>query len=313
MKRLMPISLIDYLSANANNFVADLFQISLPNGQTINATSGQWSITVPSGTNGWVTGGGSSLPTTTFSAIDFGIWSRGAITSEAGFNLNTNTMDLTCQPSSINTLYPGLNMPILQAALNGLFDFALVNVWTVYMPLGSYGDVSNGVETKFTGQIAETTEINSTHVTFSVGDPFYLLNLKIPTRTFKPDCAWNFGDGNCNPPGGITAFTQAFTAASGSTVWSLTPATSFSQAAGYFTQGIVTCISGANAGLSQTVKLHASGVLTMMNPWLIAPNVGDTFSVVAGCDRTPTMCQNKFNNLINFGGTTFVPPASQAV
>jgi uncharacterized phage protein (TIGR02218 family) len=313
MKRLMPTSLIDYLSANTNNFVADLFQISLPNGQTINATSGQWGITVPSGTNGWVTGSGSSLPTTTFHATDFGIWSRGAITSEAGFDLNTNTMDLTCQPSSINTLYPGLNMPILQAALNGLFDFALVNVWTVYMPLGSYGDVSNGVETKFLGQIAETTEINSTHVTFAVGDPFYLLNLKIPTRTFKPDCAWNFGDGNCNPPGGISAFTQAFTAASGSTVWSLTPATAFSQAAGYFTQGIATCVSGANAGLSQTVKLHASGVLTMMNPWLIAPNVGDTFSVVAGCDRTPTMCQNKFSNLVNFGGTTFVPPASQAV
>jgi uncharacterized phage protein (TIGR02218 family) len=312
MKRLMPNSLITYLQSNTNNYVADLFQISLPNGQTINATSGQWGITVPEGTNGWVTPSGSNLSTTTFHATDYGVWSRGAITSEAGFDLNSNTMTLTCVPQA-GTAYPGLNVGILYAALNGLFDAATVTVWTAYMPIRSYGHVSHGIETKFFGTITKINEIDTTHVEFDVGDPLYLLNLKVPTRCFKPDCAWNFGDGNCNPPKGIASYTQAFTAAEGSTVWSLMPATAFTQAAGYFTQGIVSCTSGANSGLSQTVKLHASGTLTMMNPWLLAPNVGDTFSVVAGCDHTPTTCLNKFDNLGNFGGTPFVPPQSQTV
>ena len=311
MKRLFPSSLIEFLQSNQNCLRADLFQISLPNGQTINATSGQWDITVASGTNGWVTPSGSSLSTTTFSATQYGVWSRGAITSEASFDLQAGSMSLTCVPQT-GTQYPGLSIGILAAALNGLFDGATVTVWTAYMPFGSYGDVSAGIETKFLGTITKINNINSTHVEFDVGDPFYLLNLKVPTRCFKPDCPWSFADGNCNVSGGASAYTQAFTAASGSTVWSLTPATAFSQAAGYFTQGVVTCTAGANAGLSQTVKLHASGVLTMMNPWLLTPSVGDTFSVIAGCDKTPTTCQNKFNNLINFGGTPFVPPSSQA-
>ena len=68
---------------------------------------------------------------------------------------------------------------------------------------------------------------------------------------------------------GPAAYTVAFTAKSGSTQWLLTPTSAFTQAVGYFTQGVVTCTSGANNGLAQTVKLHdASGNLELMQPWL---------------------------------------------
>jgi uncharacterized phage protein (TIGR02218 family) len=318
MKRLYPSQLQTYLASNTNNYVVDLFQITLPNGQVINATSGQFGITVPSGTPGWVNGSGASLPTTTFHATDYGIWSRGSITLEAGFDLKSNTMELTCEPGSNNINYPGLSLPILNASLNGLFDFAAVSVWTAYMPIGNYGNVGHGIETKFFGEIAKTNELDSKHVTFEVADPFYLLNLKIPSRTFRPDSPWMPGDVNFGMS--VTGtdingyqMTQAFTAAAGSTMWSLTPATRFAQPAGYFTQGVVTCTGGANEGLSQTVKLHASGVLTLMNPWLITPSVGDTFSVVVGYDGTYTTLVEKFGNGINFGGTPFVPPATQTV
>jgi hypothetical protein len=50
-----------------------------------------------------------------------------------------------------------------------------------------------------------------------------------------------------------------------------------------------------------------------MNPWLLPVEPGDTFSVLVGCDHTPTTCQNKFGNRINFGGTPFVPPETAAV
>ena len=64
-------------------------------------TEGQWKVTVPSGTAGW------SGSTTTFEANKYGRWQRGVITSEAGFDLKANTMDLTCVPQSTTT-YPGL-------------------------------------------------------------------------------------------------------------------------------------------------------------------------------------------------------------
>jgi uncharacterized phage protein (TIGR02218 family) len=320
MKRLLPSGLILWLENNTNVERADLFQILLPNGQTINATSGQWDITVKTGTAGWVNGTGSNLSTTTFYAEKYGRWERGAITIEGSSNLNSNSMSLSLTPEA-GTMYPGLSsVPILNAALNGMFDAATVTVWTAYMPLGNYGNVSNGIETKFYGQIAKINDIDSLSVEFDVADPFYLLGGsagKVPRRLYKPDCPWNFGDANCgvNLAGtsvGGYHITQAFTAASGSTQWILAPATAFSQPAGYFTQGIVTCTSGANGGLSWTVKLHdSSGYLELMNPMLLPPNAGDSFSVVAGCDRTLTTCTNKFNNATNFGGTPWVPPASR--
>lgn len=305
MKRLMPSSLISFLQANPNCDRADLFSIALPNGQTITATGGQLDITVPSGTPGWT---GS---TTAFAANQFGVWTRGAITSEAGFDLNSNTMELTCVPQQ-STPYPGLSIGLLSGALNSLFDAAEVTVQTAYMPIGQYGNVGAGIETKFVGQITKINDISRTKVVFEAADYLYLLNMKVPTRLIQSNCPWSFADANCqlNP----ATFTTNFTAAAGTTTFTMVPTAAFSQPAGYYTQGVVTCIAGANAGLSQAVKLHdTSGHLQTMYPWLLAPNVGDTFSVIAGCDKSVGTCTQKFNNLIHFGGMPFSPVSSAAI
>jgi uncharacterized phage protein (TIGR02218 family) len=309
----MPSSLIAFLQNPAYRSVLkqDLFAITLPTGTTIYTTEGQWDITVPSGTPGW------SGSTTTFHSTTYGVWNRGAITSEAGFNMDANSMTLTCVPQP-GTAYPNLSVGLLNAALNGLFDASSVTVYTTYNPIGNYGNVSQGLETKFQGTITKINNINRIKVEFDCGDPMYLLNMKIPTRTFQPDCPWSVTDGNC----GLSAsgkdtngyyMTQAFTAASGSTQWILEPTTAFSQPNGYFTQGVVTCTAGNNKGLSQTCKLHASGSLWMMNPFLLSVNSGDTFSALVGCDKTLSTCQTKFANSLQFGGTPFTPPSSTSV
>ena len=312
MKRLMPSGLITYLQSNPNVSRADLFAITLPTGTTLYATSGQFSITVPSGTNGW------SGSTTTFHATTYGVWTRGAITTEAGFECKANTMDLTCVPQQA-TAYPGMTLGILNAALNSLFDGATVTVYTVYMPLGNYGNVSYGVETKFFGTITKVNDISRSKVDFECADPLYLLNMKVPARLLQSNCPLGFCDSNC----GLTAatYTQAFTAKAGSTQWLLTPVSAFSQASGYFTQGVVTCVTGNNAGLSQTVKSHdGSGNLNLMNPWLLSVTAGDTFSVIAGCDKTLTSCKTRktaagasVDNSVHFEGMPFTPVPSTAL
>jgi uncharacterized phage protein (TIGR02218 family) len=258
-------------------------------------------------------------PPTTFFATKYGRWSRGTITSEASFAMTANTMALTCAPQPA-TAFPGNPVGVLNAALNGLFDAAQVTVYTAYFPLGQYGFLAGGpgsVETKFKGTITRIVDINRVHVEFECGDPMYLLNMKVPRRLMQPNCPWSVTDENCTLNAGgvdINGFdmTQAFTLSSG-TQYVLFPATPFVQPEGYFSQGVVTCTAGNNAGLSQTVKLHASGELQLLNPWLLPVSVGDTFSVLVGCDHTPTTCTVKFGNLINFGGTPFVPPSESAV
>jgi uncharacterized phage protein (TIGR02218 family) len=255
--------------------------------------------------------------TATCMASQYGRWSRGSITSEAGTKLAANTMDLACIPDPL-TQYPGLNLGILNAALNHLFDGATVRVYRAYMPIGAYGDTSAGIETVWQGTITSTPELGRGKVRFQCADPLYLLNMKIPSRLFQANCPWGFTDSNCTLS--AADYTVTFTAASGSTNRLLTPASAFTQADGYFTQGVVTCLTGGNAGLSQTVKIHSSGNLSVMVPWLLPVSAGDTFSVIKGCDKTLTMCKTTkkaagtvIDNSLNFGGTPFVPPASSTV
>jgi uncharacterized phage protein (TIGR02218 family) len=304
MKR-MPSQLIAYLQTNPGTSRADLFSIALPNSQTVNATSGQFDVTVPSGTPGWA---GS---TTTFYASKYGVWSRGAITSDASFDLHSNTMDLTCIPQ-LGTIYPGTPTGILNAALNGLFDACSITVQTVYMPLGQYGNVSAGVENKFWGQITDIQSISRNKIVFQCADYCYLLNVKVPTRIIQSNCPWGFCDLNCGLA--ASSYTTNFTAATGTTGWIMVPTTAFSHPAGYYTQGVVTCLTGSNIGLSQCVKLHdSSGHLEVMYPWIFPPSIGDTFSVIAGCDKSVSTCNQKFNNQVHFGGMPFVPPPQNAV
>jgi uncharacterized phage protein (TIGR02218 family) len=312
MKRLMPSSLITFLQTNKNCLKSDLFAITLPTGNTLYSCEGQLSITLPSGTPGW------RGTTTTFNASTYGRWNRGAITSEASFECKAGTMKLTCVPQP-STVYPSTTLGILNAARQGLFDAATVSTYTAYMPLGGYGNVNAGIETKFVGTITNISNINRTHVEFDCADPMYLLDMKIPTRLFQSDCPWSFCDSNCSLS--AANYTVAFTAKTGSTNWTLTPATPFTQAAGYFTQGVVTCTAGANAGLSQTVKQHdTSGNLDLSYPFLLPPAAGDTFTVIMGCSKTMTACATTktaagvvTNNLLMFGGTPFTPVPTSAV
>jgi hypothetical protein len=316
MKRLMPSSLITFLQQNPSCLKADLFSIALPTGTVMNVTEAQFDITVPTGTNGWTkTDGVTALPTTTFASSTYGKWFRGAITSEASFGLEANSMKLTCNAQQ-STAYPNLTLGILGAAFNGLFDACQVSVYTCYMPFGQYGNVSNGIETKFFGLIENLDAIDRTHVEFKVQDPLYLFNQKVPSRIIQTGCSWSFCDANCTLA--AATYTQSFTLKSGSTNTTLTPVTAFTQPTGWATQGKVTCVTGNNAGLSQTVKLHdSSGNLEMVLPWLLPVAAGDTFTVIAGCDKSATACANRVtaaggavDNLINFSGAIAVPVQS---
>jgi hypothetical protein len=316
MKRLMPSTLVSWLTNNPNCIKADCFAIELPTGETLYATEGQWDITFPASTPGW-TGA-----QTTFRSQQYGAWSRGKITSEASTKANSNTMDLSLIPQAV-TLFPGTGLGILAAVANHLFDGATVWVYTAYMPLNAYGNVLVGIETKFQGTVTKTPKLGRNLVQFDCADPLFLLNMKVPSRLIQSSCPWQFGDVNCSQAGLDAAnFVVEFVAASGSTAAAITPATAFTQAAGYFTQGVITCLTGENAGLSQTVKVHASGALTLMQGFLLPVLAGDTFQVIKGCDKSVQACASTLQTngtpepssyQQRFGGTPFSPVPSSAI
>jgi hypothetical protein len=312
MKRLIypsTASAAAWWQTNRNCHRADCLVINLPNGRVLCVTDGQWDITIPEA----LSPTGAAM---TFSANAYGAWKRGKITSEASFKCNAQTVDVTCIPQP-GTLFPGLSIGLLQAAWNHLFDGATVTIYTAYMPFGLYGTVQV-VTVKWFGTVLKSAPTRG-EVTLDCADPLFLLNMKVPSRLMQSNCPWSFCDENC----GLAEanYTVDFVTTVASQL-SLTPATPFTQPAGYFAQGVVTCLSGKNSGLSQTVKSHAGGVLTLMAPWILPVAVDDGFQVIKGCDKTPTTCAStaRANGAAEaqswqqrFGGTPFVPPPTNAL
>lgn len=105
--------------------------------------------------------------------------------------------------------------------------------------------------------------------------------------------------GYCGLSSAAFTFTGAVTSVE-TNKWKFT--TDLSQASGYFSSGLLTWTTGNNAGLTVTVKKQTSGQLELFIPTAFTVQVGDTFSIQAGCDKTLETCKSKFSNVANYGG-----------
>ncbi len=81
----------------------------------------------------------------------------------------------------------------------------------------------------------------------------------------------------------------------------------FDYAQGYFTYGLVTWLTGANAGYQMDVRQFTPGTVTLALPMSYPIAVGDTYTIVAGCDKTVATCKARYANLVNFRGEPFIP------
>lgn len=81
-------------------------------------------------------------------------------------------------------------------------------------------------------------------------------------------------------------------------------------AGGWFHFGQMTFTSGALAGRAVDVGSHQKGDPARLTFWLPlpeAPQPGDTFRIVPGCDKSFATCKAKFANGMNFQGFPHMP------
>lgn len=85
-----------------------------------------------------------------------------------------------------------------------------------------------------------------------------------------------------------------------------------SEAADYFAAGTIEMTSGANAGLrpKEIKRFEADGTIEIFEPFHYPLAVGDTYELVPGCRKRLEDCRDKWNNVPNFGGYSFVPTSS---
>lgn len=84
------------------------------------------------------------------------------------------------------------------------------------------------------------------------------------------------------------------------------------EAADYFGEGTIAFTSGANAGTKAIeIKTHAAdGTITTHAAFPYTVAVGDAYTLIPGCRKRQQDCRDKWSNIANFGGFSFVPTQS---
>jgi uncharacterized phage protein (TIGR02218 family) len=185
----------------------------------------------------------------------------------------------------------------------GLFDDAAVEIWRV-----NWIDLEQRVLMRG-GSIGEVVRAGQAFSAEVRGLAHYLQQPK--GRLFQYGCDADLGDARCTVDLTDPALrgTGTVASASGGRLFTALDLADF--AAGWFTRGLVTFTSGANAGRAQEVRFHAlaAGVATfeLWQPFAHALAPGDAFIATAGCDKRLDTCRDRFANAVNFRGFPHMP------
>jgi uncharacterized phage protein (TIGR02218 family) len=181
--------------------------------------------------------------------------------------------------------------------LTGKFDHASVRIFMV-----NYESPTDGLLPLKSGRLGEVTLQGAMFVAEIRGLTAELQQHigEVYTKT----CRAKLGDGRCGV--NLAAFTVTGTVTSVTSGYAFGD-TARTQPGDYFSYGLLTFTSGANAWLSMEIREYSVGAFTLFLPMPHAIAVGDTYTAIAGCDKNFSTCIGRFNNALNFRGEPHVP------
>jgi uncharacterized phage protein (TIGR02218 family) len=216
-----------------------------------------------------------------------------------GLQVDTLTFDVIPGSSLVN------GAPFLQCVREGVFDGAELIYSGAFWSSQAWQSpvIPTGTIQKYVGRVAEV-DAGRTLATFTINSYLELLNQNMPRNLFSAGCVNTLYDASCtlNPANFAVSSTVAGTS---STAYSIYCASSL--AANVFSLGTMTFTSGANSGVSRTIKQATSSNIQLIAPFPSAPNTGDAFTLNYGCDKLQSTCATRFANLQNFRGFPFIP------
>lgn len=222
----------------------------------------------------------------------------GGVTYKAANAYTGTNIDKTASLSVNNGNIKGLLINDISAAdlRDGFFDFATME--------GFIYDFANGTKVKDLGKgYLGNITLTDNGYTAEYRSLEQIMQQTIGRKVLAT-CDAKLGDSRCGVNLASFTVTGAVTTATNQTTFTDSSRT---EANGYFDFGLLTFTSGLNNGISREIKTFASDVFTALIAFPYDIEVGDTYSVYAGCDKRKTTCINKFNNVINFRGIDTVP------
>lgn len=193
----------------------------------------------------------------------------------------------------------------------GLFDDARV---TIFMT--NWKDPTRGILILRDGNIGAITRTSEGKYTAELRGLSQRLRQNL-IQTYSVTCNAELGDARCKFP--------LSTAVAGGTVDAVTDRSRFDSTLTGVTSGIdsfigglLTWLTGDNAGYSMEVKNDAiistvPGTILLYEPMPNDIQIGDTFSLTPGCDKTISTCRDVFDNIINFRGHGVLVPGRDKI
>ena len=185
----------------------------------------------------------------------------------------------------------------------GLYDDAAVEIWHV-----NWADTDQRVLMR-SGSLGEVRRSGAAFTAEVRGLAHYLQQPK--GRLFQSGCDADLGDARCGIDLDNPAFRGTGIVLTAPNARLLTASGLGAFLSGWFTRGLVTFTSGANAGRAQEVKRHTlagtEATIELWQPMAQPIEPDDTFTITAGCDKQFATCQAKFANAVNFRGFPHMP------
>jgi uncharacterized phage protein (TIGR02218 family) len=179
----------------------------------------------------------------------------------------------------------------------GLYDFAEIEIFIV-----NYENLTQGALILRTGWLGEVKYSRSKFVAEVRG---LLQNLSQNIgELYSPSCRAKLGDLRCKIDIEDFTYSGSITAVVSNQIFI---DSTRSEDNGWFNGGEITFTSGNNDGLKMEVKGFRDKQITLMLPMPYDVENSDTYSIIAGCDKSFDTCIAKFNNAINFRGEPHVP------
>ncbi len=185
----------------------------------------------------------------------------------------------------------------------GIYDFAKLEIFLV-----NYNQPNSGKLIQKTGIIGEVTlKKNSFYAEIRSLSQFLSQTM---CESYSPYCRAQLGDKRCKfdlNKENYTAIAQINEIINSHNFL----AKELKQDNEWFKYGYLVWNSGKNVGTKMEIKEFANSQITLSLPMPFPLNIGDKFSIIAGCDKSKNSCINKFNNMINFRGEPDLPGLDQ--
>jgi uncharacterized phage protein (TIGR02218 family) len=259
---------------------ADLYTVTLSGGSVL-----RWSgsdLALSGGGNTWALGPGLK---------------RNGVRFIVG--VEVDALNITLNDNASTTIN---GVPLVQFIRAGGLNGARIQLDKAFW--GATDTAPVGAVQWFAGRVAEvSTDRYEARIT--VKSDIELLDVMVPRDLYQAGCLNTLYDSMCGLD--KTALAVNSTASGATESRRITFSHALGQADGYFDLGVVKFTTGANAGISRTIKTHVAGSITVLQPWPFPVAVSDAFTAYPGCNKLQSTCTSKFGNLARFRGMPYIP------